>query len=181
MIKNTPVKIALLAGLIALGGMASAKSDTKGEGRAAMFNQIDANGDGAVTPAEMTAHMAARFAAADADGDGFLTPQEMQAQRGGKRAARMLERHDTNGDGTLDAAELEAAGDTQGAKRGARMMDRLDADDDGKLSLAEMSERPGAGRMFDKLDADGNGSLSASEFASARQHGGMGHKKRNAD
>jgi len=171
MINASFTKMALLAGLIALGGAAQAKTGDKG----AMFEQIDADGNGAVTQEELRAHAAARFATADADNDGFVTPQEMQAQRGGKRAEKMLERHDANKDGKLDAAELEAAAESRHGKRAAKMMQRVDANSDGKLSLEEVSAHRDPGKMFERLDADNNGSLSAEEFAKARM--GRGHKR----
>ena len=104
-----------------------------------------------------------------------------QAQRGGKRAAKMLKKHDTDGNGVLDAEELEAVGDKrQGkkhAKRGKRMMKHLDANEDGKLSFEEMTAGRNHFKMFKKLDANEDGSLSAEEFAKAGKHRG----KRSSD
>lgn len=178
MINPTVIKIALLSTAITLGGMAaSAKPGDAG----AMFEKIDTNADGQVTQDELRAHAATRFSEADADGDGFLTPEEMLSARGSERAQRMLERLDTDGNGQLSAAELEAAGKDRGEKRATRMMDRLDANDDGKLSLEEMTARRDPAKMFERLDADNNGSLSAEEFAAAREHGKgkrMGHHKK---
>ncbi|MDG1169077.1 MAG: EF-hand domain-containing protein [Sulfitobacter sp.] len=171
MMTKQTLKIAFLSSLIALGGVAvSAKTPEKG----AMFAQIDADGDGAVTAQELSAHAAARFAAADADKDGFLTAQEMLMIRGGKRAEKMLERFDTDGNGQLSAAELDAAVQERGGKRAKRMMERLDANNDGKLALDEMTAHRDPAKMFERLDKDKNGSLSAEEFAKARGHGGHG-------
>lgn len=163
---TTSVKIALLASLIALGGAAAQAKD---RGHGPIFERIDANGDGAVTQEEVRAHAAARFAQADADNDGSLTAQEMLALRGGQRAERMLERHDTDGNGQLSAEELRAASEGRGEKRLQRMLNRMDANDDGKLSLAEMNAHRDPADMFKRLDADGDGSLTADEFAQMRE------------
>ena len=173
MINRTVLKIAVLSSLITLGGVAvSAKTFGPGP----IFETIDADGDGEVTQEEMRAHAAARFAEADTDKDGFLTPEEMMASRVGKRAERMLERHDTDGNGQLSADELEAAAAERGGKRANRMMTRLDTNNDGKLALEEMTARRDPARIFERLDSDGNGTLSAEEFAEARKHRHGRHK-----
>lgn len=173
------IKIAALSGLIAIGGVAaSAKTDGKEHNKGHMFETIDANGDGAVTPEEMGAHRAARFASADANGDGFLTAGEMLKMRGGKRAEKMLKKFDKDGNGQLDASELEAAAEHRGGKKAAKMIERMDTDGDGKLALSEMTAKHDPSKMFERLDADKNGSLSAEEFAKARKmhkHGGKRH------
>lgn len=53
-----------------------------------MMQNLDANGDGAVTQAEFTAQAMSRFAAADADNDGTVTAAERKAARRAGRAAR---------------------------------------------------------------------------------------------
>ena len=78
------------------------------------FSQLDANGDGQITQAEAKAFGAAEFAKADADGDGSLTLEELtaraqadRAKKMGKRAKRMLQRLDRDGNGTIELAEME--------------------------------------------------------------------------
>ena len=62
----------------------------------------------------MKAFGAAEFAEADADGDGSLTLEELtarakadRAKKMGKRAKRMLKRLDSDGNGTIELAEME--------------------------------------------------------------------------
>lgn len=178
---RAPLHIAALAGLIALGGGAVA---AKGGDPAQRFNEIDADSNGEITERELKDHATARFAAADTDGDGLLSPAEMAAQRiarGGKRAARLLERFDADKNGALDAAELEQAAAGRGGKRANRMLKRLDADADGKLSLEEMAGGRDTAKIFTRLDVDNNGILSAEEFAKLRQHGKRRHRASDND
>lgn len=109
------------------------------EGRAASFETLDTNGDGALSKTELEAAGAARFAAADANGDGALSKEELQA-----RAS------------------------SGAAKRVERMMTRLDTDGDGKLTQAELEARPRRGDVFARLDADNDGAISKAEFEEGR-------------
>ncbi|MEO1539642.1 MAG: EF-hand domain-containing protein [Pseudomonadota bacterium] len=102
------------------------------------------------------------FEAIDTNGDGQVTPAEMEAMR----AARFAE-VDTNGDGELSQAELLARAEQRDADRMTqrieRFIDRADEDDNGTLSLAETS--PGnADRIFSRLDSNDDGVISAEEF-----------------
>lgn len=111
------------------------------------FAELDANGDGRVTRAELDARRAARFADADADGDGMLSVDEMVAAREAQRleriaaaAARVVAAFDSDGDGALSAGELP------GAEMGGQLILRFDADGDGAVSAAEFDARmPGFG------------------------------------
>ena len=57
-----------------------------------MMQNLDANGDGAITKAEFTAHAMTRFAAADADNDGTVTAAERKAAREAMRQAHRASR-----------------------------------------------------------------------------------------
>ncbi|NSY40037.1 EF-hand domain-containing protein [Leisingera sp. ANG59] len=140
--------VKFIAAIVAAAGMtAGSAALAKGfghHGPKMSFEEIDTDGNGEVTKAEIQAMKDAHFAKADANGDGKLSLEEMQAQareRAGERAARMLERFDKDGDGAL--------------------------------SKDEMPQPRRAGKMFDRMDADGSGGISKGEFEEARaRHGG---------
>src|SRR6056297_300781 len=143
--KNTSLILALGAALAAASATSViAHGGAKGKmgpGPHHAFEDLDTDGDGAITSDEMASHQRARFDAADSDGDGMLSQAEM--------IARMQ-------------ARLE--------RRTARMIERYDADGDGKLAFDEMRMRFG-GRMFARVDADGDGSVSKEEFEAMRARG----------
>ena len=127
MTKRANLQIALLSGLIALGGttLVAQNADKAEGGKQSHFVQLDTDMNGEVTAEEMKAHAAARFATADADGDGFLTQDELAAAakaRHAERSQRMLEKLDTDGNGSISATELEA----MGKGKGDRMANRHD-------------------------------------------------------
>ncbi len=71
---------------------------------------VDADKDGKITEAELTAFRAAETKAADADGDGLLSAEELAAlhvkamtARATDMAARMVSRMDSDADGKLSA------------------------------------------------------------------------------
>lgn len=130
--------------LVANVDLASAHSD-RAEGPRHSFETLDSDGDGRITPDEMSAHRAARFLDADANGDGMLSRDELASAadaRVHKRLDRMIKRHDANGDGLLGPDEM-------GGRHGGRMFERLDSDGDGGLTREEFAK---AGHGNDKSD-----------------------------
>ncbi|NIZ14708.1 EF-hand domain-containing protein [Phaeobacter sp. HF9A] len=107
-------------------------------------------------------HQKPSFQQLDANGDGELTQAEMQALH-----QTRFEAADSNGDGLLSAEELNAKAQERIARRTASMIERFDTDGDGALSAAEMPERPGPHKFLEKADTDGNGSISKAEFDTA--------------
>jgi len=133
------VMAALALGTAAMATTAGAQVGT-GRGTAGAIRG-DADGDGAVSRAEYQAEVDARFARLDANGDGKLDTAEMPMRAIGRRdlaataaapapdgsaagdiprerfrSAAMLrfERLDGNGDGRIDAAEMDAARPARG-------------------------------------------------------------------
>ncbi|MCY4178755.1 MAG: calcium-binding protein [Litoreibacter sp.] len=136
----TPAKSLLIAAGVVVA-LAPVASFAKGEGRGgprASFEQLDTDGNGEVTQAEMAAQAATRFAAADTDGDGLLTKEEISAkagERAAKRLDRMFERRDANADGALSLEEMQPD-----AERVASRFEKIDADGSGGISKTEFEE-----------------------------------------
>lgn len=142
---TTALGAAILAGA-ATQGIAGSGEGKRQYGPKHSFEELDANGDGQITEAEMQAHMQARFDTADTDGDGKLSRDELsarmearQAERRAKRLDWMFENRDADGDGALTMEEMRAG-------RAERMFARIDADGDGAISREEFEEMSEKGR-----------------------------------
>jgi Ca2+-binding EF-hand superfamily protein len=103
------------------------------------FDTLDADKDGKVTQDEMTAHRAARFAEADANKDGKLSADELivmrekaEAARKAEMAAAMIARIDTDKDGLVSVAEMDAM------PMMGKMFERVDGNADGAITQDEM-------------------------------------------
>lgn len=129
----------------ALAAPAMAQQAGGPQGPRFIFEELDADGNGAVTLQELEAAGAARFTGADTDGDGALSRDELIAQAQSRvetRVDSMLERMDGDGDGQLTMAEMEEAREGRGHRgpNPERMFGRLDADGDGSVTEAEFDE-----------------------------------------
>lgn len=120
------------------------------------FATLDTDKDGKISVAEMEAFRTARVAAMDSDQDGKLSAAELSAMhmarmqvRADAMAARMIERHDADGDGFLTVAELATPPAPQ------RLFERADTDGDGALSAAEVEAA--RERMAGMRDGRGKG------------------------
>lgn len=173
----------LLMGGIAASQVAIAQPGPQ-KARGGMMMMADANKDGAITKAELTAALEARFAKMDVNKDGQIT----QADRDARRTQRMDARFtalDTNRDGQISKAEFTAghqarkdkraeAGKGEGRKGhhwrgrhhgGKGMMQR--GGNDGVVTKAQFMARPLA--MFDRADTNKDGKVTAEEMTAARQ------------
>jgi len=131
-----------------------------------LFNKLDANKDGYVTPDEVQESQKALFERmlrnADKDGDKRLSKEEFQAG---------LKPDETPKQPLAGGQPFGGAPQAAKGKGDPRaFFERLDANKDGKLSRDELPEQLRAN--FDRLDANTDGSLNPEELAQAgRQFG----------
>ena len=113
-----------------------------------------------------------KFDAIDTDKDGKLSYAELEANRKAEFDAA-----DSNKDGALNADELSARAlarfQEKLADRTQAMLDNMDNDGNGSLSEDEMGEGPGM-RNFARIDGDNDGFVTKEEIQAGMKH----HKKR---
>ncbi|GEM_PF-399947 len=130
------------------------------------FSELDMNGDGVITADDLDALKAQRWAELDTNGDGVASADELAAraveraaERAADMAARIIADKDSDGDGALSQAEIEARGDDAGGQRG----DRGDRGDNGRRGPGGPGG-PG-GDLIERADTDGDGAVSEAEFS----------------
>lgn len=174
------------------------------------WNKLDQNGDGKVTQDELKADVTSRFSAIDTNKDGKVTQDEVttyfaakheemkaklaerlkeaDANKDGKwskdELAKMPEKRfgklDTNGDGFVTQAELDAhraerearfqeKRGEHAASKGGKMFSHFDANGDGVVDQSEALKL--AETRFSKLDTNGDGAVEQSELKAGHHHG----------
>jgi hypothetical protein len=111
------------------------------------FKTLDANGDKALSQAEIEAAQARTAAQAQAAAT--------------KRIEEEFGKTDTNKDGQLSLAEVKARAPAPRLPGSDQMIQKLDANKDGKIGQDEYRSTPLAN--FDRLDSDKDGALSIQE------------------
>jgi Ca2+-binding EF-hand superfamily protein len=151
------------------------KMDVNGDGRisrdewkgpAEAFNRIDADGDGALTGAELAQAMPGRGVKRGRAG---MNPPAMDTNRDGRisrdewnGSAEAFNRIDANGDGYLTTDEAPKARRGPGAA-----LAQMDANHDGSISREEWK---GRSETFDRIDADKDGYIEQEEAGALRRH-----------
>ena len=126
-------------------------------------------------PVVAKSKMEARFDQMDTNSDGFIDAAEIQALQDARFA-----KADKNGDGALDADELKAQHEEHAKKRKARAQERrakmMTRLDTNKDGMLQKSEMSGGRmeRMMKHADADGDGRISKDEASKMR--GKLHHK-----
>jgi len=190
---------------LALAGVALAGPDCdSGKTKAGRMSQLDANKDGKVTLAELTASKQSWLREVDANKDGVATRAEIDARFAAGHAERMQKlfesrdsnkdgrltreesrmperwfaRSDANGDGSLTREELSQPPARPGAPAGHRggKLAQLDTNSDDKIDAGEL--KVAAERMLARLDKNKDGVLSADELGHDKggHHGHGGHR-----
>lgn len=142
------------------------------------FENMDANQDGVVTRAEVTAATEKRFADLDTDRDGKVSQAERQAAREAMRARRTTERFaalDADKNGQLSPQEFDAARDKRGrpgmgAERKGHGRGGWGQGERGRGSQADVAKADfmaPALRRFDVMDSNDDGKITAEERDSA--------------
>jgi Ca2+-binding EF-hand superfamily protein len=161
--------------------------------RGGIMALADANKDGNISKAELTAALDARFARLDVDHDGQITRKDRDARRQ-QRLDERFAAMDTDRNGQISKAEFTAAQQARAAKwaekradaagpegrrwgkgpaggPGRGMMGRpgalRNAGPDAVVTKAQFMARPLA--MFDRADANRDGVVTADEMKAARQ------------
>jgi hypothetical protein len=101
-----------------------------------LFEEVDADGNGAVTQEEIDAFRAAKVAGADASGDGALSIEEFDTlyrEFTRMRMVRAFQELDTDGDGVISPAEMD--------RRFGRVVERMDRNGDGALTIEDRGRR----------------------------------------
>ena len=168
-----------LGGMIFAGGVALAAPQGK-----AM--RADANADGNVTKAELTASLEKRFAELDKNGDGKVTQEERDAARQARFDKHFAEM-DKDGNGQISKAEMQAAHEARKERRGGHHgmggpggeggkphwgrrhggpMAMMDANKDGVLTKAEFMAKPL--EIFERADANKDGTVTQAERQAVR-------------
>lgn len=127
----------------------------------AMRHGPDANGDGTVTRAEVSAQVTARFARADTNGDGVLNEADKAA-----RIGQMFDTIDTDKNGSISRAEFVAAHSAMGGEHAGMEMGGGPG-----MGGHPMGKGGGPGMMLRMADANNDGAVTRDEaLAAALKH-----------
>jgi|GEM_PF-1564986 len=107
----------------------------------------------------------------DQNGDNKVSAEEFSGTQ------ELFERLDQDGDGYIEASEVQQPRRTNGRGRGNRGSGRFEQDDvngDGEVSRSEFS---GPADHFDRLDLDGDGAIQESEAQQSAPQASRGNRQ----
>ena len=107
----------------------------------------------------------------DTNGDGTVSAAEIKAEQ-----KRVFGAVDVDGDGKLSVAEFRRRGRLIMRTGGATLFDMLDVNGDQQVTVEEL-HGPKA-RWLERYNTDGTAGLGAEELATAFQHRGRMHRRR---
>jgi EF hand len=129
----------------------------------ARFAKMDANSDGTINEADKAAMVAKRFATMDADKNGSLSQAEFVAAHEARADKREERREKRMGRGNAEG-KMGRHGGRHGG--GMKMLARADTNGDKAVSQAEF--RAAAEARFTKADANNDGTISVEERKTGR-------------
>ena len=109
--------------------------------RGGSLDDLDSNGDGAISSDEVPASVWNRLSAADADNSGSVTEAELAAYKEAQRVAAVeafFDQLDKDSSGTITSADV--------SRSTWRFLSRADADSDGAITVDELLAVPTPGR-----------------------------------
>jgi Ca2+-binding EF-hand superfamily protein len=109
--KTQILLLAVIIGILATGSAYAAKDDGDGNPQRNRFERLDEDGNGRVDSQEFAKASAVRFGHMDADGDGAVTLAELEDRARREHVERRFKRMDADEDGRVTEAEFTAAGD----------------------------------------------------------------------
>ena len=106
----------------------------------------------------------------DTDGDGAVTQAEIDAFR-----ANQIATHDANGDGSLSLEEYQSLWSEVMRERMVDQFQRHDDDGDGVVTAEEFNER--FGRIVERMDRNGDGQLDKEDRPDRGERGDRGGRQ----
>lgn len=135
-----------------------------------MFEMADVNNDGIVTRTEATEALAKHFASMDSDGNGTITAAEREASRG-KMVAQHFATMDADSNGSLSLAEFQAGHEEGADGRPGPRGGKMGRMMGGMMDR-DLSRDQFMSRpmaMFDRLDTNKDGQITAAERDAAME------------
>lgn len=165
------VAVAFAAGWDGPGGKGKRGHGGHGRGgQSANLIQFDANKDGTITRAEVSAGLDAQFKAADTNADGKLDALEFQKYNDARKAERKARIESWRAKRQAEGGDTRERPPHDRQGRNFDPMKNMDWDRDGFISPDEFASRTRAQAM--RADRDGDGNIQVADLQKKRERGG---------